>query len=187
MFRNEKALEAASYLLERIPEGPKTEYTKLVKLMYLADRALMEAKGRTITGDHMNALKNGPILSLTLNLLKGDAEGWENHIRKASRYVVELVKATPPAALSRADITALDVVLKEHGHKTWEELIEFTHTLPEWIDKKIAGNRNWAIIHLSDLAEALGYDQDEVEVIEAHERDRRENTELMQTLGVKSA
>lgn len=185
VFRERKALEAVSYILERIPEGPRTEYLKVVKLLYLGDRQLMQDRGRTITGDQMNALKNGPILSTTLDLLEGDNDGWSDYIRNPEKYVVELVQPAPPAALSRADMRALDVVLKEHGSKNWRELIEFTHELPEWINKGIGKGRRWAIIEVRELAEALGYNDEEAEAIVALEHERAENPTLMQDLGAK--
>lgn len=185
VFRERKALEAVSYILERIPEGTRTEYLKVVKLLYLADRQLMLDRGRTITGDQMNALPNGPILSTTLDLLEGEIDGWGEHLTNPQQYVVELVQPVAPAALSRADMKALDSVLAEHGAKTWQELIEFTHTLSEWIMKGIGTKRKWAIIEVRELAEALGYNEEQAEAIVVHDQERSENTKLMQDLGAK--
>jgi uncharacterized phage-associated protein len=187
MFRERKTLEAASYILERIPEGPATEYLKVVKLLYLADRELMKQRGRTISGDRMNALRNGPILSETLDLLEGETDRWAEYVCNPARYKVALLKPVAPAALSRADMKALDATLAEHGAKTWQELIEYTHTLPEWIAKALGGARTWATIQPSELAEALGYRKDQARAIDAFERDRGEDAQLMHALGIKHA
>jgi uncharacterized phage-associated protein len=185
MFRERKTLEAASYILQKIPETPETEYLKVVKLLYLADRELMKKRGRTISGDRMNALKNGPILSTTLDRLEGESKDWAEYISNPGCYKVKLEKAVAPAALNQAEIAALEITLAEHGSKTWEELIDYTHTLPEWIAKGINGTKRWAIIQFSELAEALGYNDEEAKAIERLERNRYENSTVMETLGVK--
>lgn len=187
MFREKKTLEATSYVLQRIPEGPETEYLKVVKLLYLADRELMKQRGRTISGDRMNALKNGPILSKTLDLLEGELDLWSEYICNPGKYKVALVKPIIPASLSRADMMALDATLQEHGAKTWQKLVEFTHTLPEWIAKDIGGVRTWGTIRLSELAEAVGHSKEQAHAIEMFEEDRQEDASLMKALGVTPA
>ncbi len=85
MYRDRKALEAASYLLEKL--GGRTQYIKLIKLMYLADRALLRECGRTITGDRMYALPKGPILSRTLDRLEGQDDSWNQFLTNPSKYL----------------------------------------------------------------------------------------------------
>jgi hypothetical protein len=64
MFREEKATAVAALLLEWAG-GALDD----LKLMYLADRDAFRRFGTTITGDRYFSMKNGPILSATLDLM----------------------------------------------------------------------------------------------------------------------
>jgi uncharacterized phage-associated protein len=182
MYRDRKALEAASYLLQKL--GGRTEYIKLIKLLYLSDRALLQKHGRTITGDRMYALPNGPILSRTLDRLKGEDDSWNQYLTNPSQYDVKLANAVPLAALSQADCVALDTVFDEHGNKSWEELVEYTHTLPEWKAKNIGGHRTRATIELADIGTALGLSKAQADALNEVEQERESIAAFWSSIGI---
>jgi uncharacterized phage-associated protein len=83
MFNEAKTAQMAAYLLEK--SGGKMNYTKLMKLLYLTDRKSMELTGDSMTHDRFFSMKNGPVLSRTLELLqgKGRGEAWSSLVVKS--------------------------------------------------------------------------------------------------------
>ncbi|MGU0015743.1 type II toxin-antitoxin system antitoxin SocA domain-containing protein [Escherichia coli] len=59
-------------------------YLKLMKLLYLSNRQSILKHGRMIGEDSLYSMKFGPVMSNTLNLIRGKAEGigdyWYNLI-----------------------------------------------------------------------------------------------------------
>ena len=51
-----------------------------------------------------------------------------------SNYEVQLKGGTELDELSDAEVALLESVFAEHGRKSRWELVDFTHTLPEWKD-----------------------------------------------------
>jgi uncharacterized phage-associated protein len=160
-----KVTEAAALLLSL---GGVTEKLKLVKLLYLVDRDFLIEHGVPIFYDNHVAMKHGPALSLTLNLMNGncpDAESnafWKKHIAGPSgpQYSMSLQEALEPEHLSSFEI---DMIKKVHGrHRAtgvWE-LRDQTHTsglCPEWSDP---GNSSIAI-SISEILKKWGKSADE--------------------------
>jgi uncharacterized phage-associated protein len=117
-------------------------YIVLLKLLYLADKEMLLTWGVPMTYDHWYAMKYGPVLSNTLNIIKASAakntsarshEGdyWDQHIRKDG-YDLELVGDPGDDLLSEAEEAIIDKVFEEHGKKDKWALVDWTHELPEW-------------------------------------------------------
>src|SRR5947208_1621904 len=88
-FHFDKALQAAGVLLDA--DGGRMEYIRLLKLLYIADRELLGATGRTLTGDRAYALDHGPVLSRVYDTIKGqtaDAGRWSQFVHKDGYKVV---------------------------------------------------------------------------------------------------
>jgi len=66
-FNIEKATQTAAYLLKL--NGGAMNYTILLKMLYLADRASFDLYGKPIIGDMYCAMKYGPVLSTVLDLM----------------------------------------------------------------------------------------------------------------------
>jgi uncharacterized phage-associated protein len=131
-FNFEKALQAAGVLLRR--DGKKMSRLRLLKLLYIADRELLAAKGRTITGDQVVAMKYGPVLSRTYDLIKGAearAGEWEEFIH-SDGYAVELRGDPGLDDLSSAEIAKLQEVSDRYRDVDDEDLSTLTHDFPEW-------------------------------------------------------
>jgi len=127
---------AAFFLARR--EGPMS-HLKLIKLMYLADRLSMERYDAPMSDDAQYSMKNGPILSNTLNLLRGITRDdvWSDLISSVDDNQVQLNREfdwDELDELSRGELAILDEVFAKFGRMKRWELVNYTHTLPEWVD-----------------------------------------------------
>jgi uncharacterized phage-associated protein len=168
-FNEGKAGEAAAYLL-KWGEDPMGQM-KLIKLLYLADRRAFEETGFPITGDQIAGLPKGPVLSETLNLIKGNRKGRG----KVAEYVRPLtqdegvrsvkVPSDEPAFLSRFDMRILRAVHEEFGHLTGEELKDWLHrNAEEWTRPP---NNSRTVIDPAAILKAVGKSDEEVAEIAA--------------------
>ena len=80
----QKIIAAVSYLIsEGLAAGYKITQYDIVKSVFLADRSHLNKYGRPVTFDNYFAMKDGPVATLTYDLLKCDAD-------QARRYEVEI-------------------------------------------------------------------------------------------------
>ncbi len=136
-------------------DGIRMGYTKALKLLYLIDRRSLKKFGFTVTDDDYQALKNGPVLIETMQVLRGE-EITDPHFAEligiAGNHQVFPTKDTCDYdLLSDDELSLIDDMAKQYGKKTTEELIELTHQLPEW--KETGGSR--IRISLEGMARAL--------------------------------
>lgn len=143
VFDERKTAQAAAHLLHR--HGDPMPYIKLIKLLYLADRRALVETGHPVTGDRLISMKNGPVLSTTLDLIRqtgGRGRSiWHEYVSDPdARYAVT---ATCPLVLDEADDelseyerSLLDAISLEFGGADEWDLVSYTHTLPEWSDPR---------------------------------------------------
>ncbi len=132
-FDVEKATQAAGVLLREEP-GRQMSYMKLLKLLYIAERESLRETGTMITGDQLVAMKNGPVLSGTLDLINGTCLGvgiWDEHIER-ERYHVSLRSHPGVGQLSRSEVAILQRVARQYRDTDVWEMVEITHEFPEW-------------------------------------------------------
>lgn len=139
-YKEERATQAAARLLKL--RGGKMSYLKLLKLLYFADRVALVKLGRPITFDQYFSLENGPVLSRTCDLIKGQpAPGsplyWRKYIEKSGVYDVRLRKEAPRDQLSPAEESILERVFKKYGHLSRWDLVKKSHKLPEYQDPRM--------------------------------------------------
>ena len=136
-FDETKAVAALTLILQR--SNRSRSKGELVKLLYLADRAMILKRGSPITGDIFCALPHGMIVSKTLSLidqmiLGQPSELFERNFNVVGKWDLELRAVPDTGALSRSEIRVLDAVFEEHGNKSFSALRELTHSLPEYSD-----------------------------------------------------
>ena len=138
-FREHKAADVAFRFLER--HSGKMSCLKLVKLIYIVERESLLRWGRSVTYDRFVSMPHGPVLSRTLDLITEEAPPNEpsvfnQHISQPSDYKVELRDPFPMenSTLSPAEIDLIDDVYGQYGHLTRWNLVEITHSFPEWED-----------------------------------------------------
>ena len=69
MFNIDKLIQACNYLVKK--NNNSLNYTKLIKLLYIADKESLKRSLQTITGDTYVSMDNGPVLSKLYDLIKG--------------------------------------------------------------------------------------------------------------------
>lgn len=168
VFDERRAAQAAARLLDR--HGGTMPYIKLVKLLYLADRAALVEGGWPITGDRFVCVRHGPALGRVLELITDDCPAgdsiWHAYVAR-KRFDACLVGDTESKQLSDVDRDVLDGVFETYGClKEWD-VVARTHALPEWKDPgdtiipiepedvlRYAGYSEEAIGYVADQAEA---------------------------------
>lgn len=168
MYSEAKAAQMAAYLLHRC--GGRTEYIKILKLMYLADRASLDQRGMSISEDSMVSMPYGPVLSKTYNHMMAPSSGeWDKLIDDDSRYQISLKRPISLEddqallELSIADIRLMDYVVDQFGKMSWKQLVDYTHDqCEEWKDPQGSSHP----IRPYEVFRALGRDPDAAEELE---------------------
>jgi uncharacterized phage-associated protein len=172
-FKADKTVQAVAALLKR-EYGKRTNYMRLLKLLYLADRVSIQETGRPITGDRVYAMDRGPVLGNVLNLIKSEhpeSTLWDWAIQK-NGYDIELVADPGNGSLSRYELRKLHEVSAEHvDHDEWD-MVRITHELPEWkLNEPQKGSRK--DISVEDILDAVGRGADKEDILADAEYARR--------------
>ncbi len=137
-FDEKKATQIAGMLLKLRQQGGRMSYMKLIKLMYLIDRAALLRWGWSMTGDSYVSMENGQVLSTTYDLIKHQYLGrpyWRTFIsERFGDSEVKLVKEPEADELSRADRELIEEIFREFGYWDRWALAAYTHDLPEYKD-----------------------------------------------------
>ena len=132
-----KTLQASAVLLQH--RNGKMEHIRLLKLLYIADRELLVERGKTITGDSAYAMKNGPVLSKTYELVKGTGSGaaaslWNSVVRKSGRQISIVPDAVlANGKLSKAELLKLKELSERYRDLSVDDIIDVTHKFEEWL------------------------------------------------------
>lgn len=147
-FNELKTAQASAYLLYKA--GGTMHHIKLMKLLYLADRLSWLERDCAISGDTYYSLPYGPVLSKTLDLIRGETLNhiptiWEEWVSDKENHQVSIAKQVDEndeyfwSELSFSDTDILERIFNEYGHFDRFELVELTHDpryVPEWEDPK---------------------------------------------------
>lgn len=138
-FNERKAVQAAGRLI--LQGGGEMNYMALLKLLYLIDREALLRWGRPVTGAAVVAMSRGPVLSQVFDRVSQKKQNlsesiWHKFIPRPASYVytVRFSEVPDTTALSEAEIALIDEVFAAHRNKSEDELVDFTHQLPEWRD-----------------------------------------------------
>jgi uncharacterized phage-associated protein len=158
-FNIKKTIQASAVLL-KTEQTQRMSRLRLLKLLYIADREALSERARPITGDRPVAMDNGPVLTDTYDLIKGEdflAPEWEKYVKREGRNVV---LATDPGVgdLSRFEIGKLhDIARKFQELDDWD-VAEFTHTFEEW-KRNVPSKGSSKPIPIEDILAATGLSQ----------------------------
>lgn len=186
MFNELKTAQAAAYLLHKA--GGQMHHLKLMKLLYLADRLSWKERDYSISGDSYYSLPFGPVLSQTLNLMRGETLSrnlteWDNWISDKANHQVSIVQQVNNddeyfwSELSLSDTDILDNTFEEYGHLDRFELVDLTHNpemIPEWQDPKGSSIR----ITLEQLLTCLGKNSSQIQSILEEQKEMAEINSL---------
>ena len=166
MFSIEKLIQSCNYLIKK--NGSPLNYTKLIKLLYLADKASLKESSQTITGDKYVSMDSGPVLSKLYDLIKGRCRQNEIQSLWDSRFIrngYELDIATdriPQGELSEFEIEILDKIYDQFRTYDFNGMIKYAHNnCPEWKDP----NHSSIPIPLKDVLKSLEKTPEEIEWI----------------------
>lgn len=135
-FNERKAAQIAAFFCEK--EGGDIAVLKLVKLIYLSDRKSMELTGYPITNDRLVSMPHGPVNSMTLNYVDGNAESerWSDLISDKANYCIGLARdrsENDVDELSQFDLDVMESTWGEFGGMTKWAIRDWTHdNCPEW-------------------------------------------------------
>lgn len=136
----EKLIQVTGYILKKYKETT-LNYTKLIKLMYLADRESMRETNVSITGDIYYSLDNGPVLSGVYDLIKGNCTDsasqnlWNARFIKDGYNLMLATERIPDSKLSECEKEILDKIDAEYHDASWQTMIQVVHNpqvCPEW-------------------------------------------------------
>jgi uncharacterized phage-associated protein len=133
IFDPEKAVETILYIANKVPQS--TDFHRISKLMYFADKIRLEEGGRFICGDSYMAMKHGPVPCKTYDILKSMRDESLVSVTESAKlsFTVEdknIVKPLREADLdyfSDSDLECLDKVISEYGELSFWKLTELSH------------------------------------------------------------
>jgi uncharacterized phage-associated protein len=175
-FDFEKSLQAAAYLLH-LEEG-RMPYSRLLKLMYIAERELLAQTAAPLSGDSYRASEDGPVLNRVLDLIKGKGSRsteWECYIKR-SGYAAKLVAEPGRGRLSGDVIDKLAEVYERYRDKGDWELRDLSRAFPEW--KKNFTAAGPALIPLKDILEAQGESEETLNLLKEGEAVRQHMSKI---------
>ena len=132
-FNFKKTIQAAAYLLSG-RAASRDNYMRVLKLLYLADRASLARRGVPISGDTPWAMERGPVPGRAYDLIKGSdpqAQEWSAFIIRDG-YDIAKVREPGNMELSRAEINVLEEVAEHfRGLDKWAMVDRCHKNLPE--------------------------------------------------------
>ena len=138
VFNEEKAAEAASYLLS-LSNG-YMPYMKLLKLLYIADRKYLSQYHASITTDFYYSLPKGPVATAIYDCIRHPEDyppdsPWNRSIvTDRPSHSLILKKPFEAAWTSEEEREILKEVFEEYKDTDQFSLSELTHSFPEWKD-----------------------------------------------------
>lgn len=136
MFQTKTIVEAIHYILQKLGKCRKT---KIIKLLFIADKYHLLKYGRTITGDVYFALPFGPVGSNIKDFVNFNLSSKEKQ-SELKKYFKQVKDGQLKVSsifdsykfLSESDIEVLDAVIQHFGSWNVKELNAYTHKHPEW-------------------------------------------------------
>lgn len=163
-----RAIQASGVVLR--DRGPM-DRMRLLKILYIASRKILEETGKPILGGRASALENGPLHSEVYDQIKGDANDvqWRRFFRNIGHTIV--MEDDPGRLdLSPLEIDTLNETAKWSEQFETFELSRWTHeNLPEYQKNEPQPGASNPIT-VDDLLEALGFSPDEAQQAIAEQR-----------------
>ena len=165
----EKLIQVVGYVLKKY-DNHKENFTKIIKLIYLADRKSLEESGYSITEDSYVSMKNGPVLSGLYDLIKNRYKDkavqyyWNSKFATENYDLLQICSFISTGELSKSDMDILDSVDKRFHSVPYPRMIDFVHdprNCPEWKDTQSS-----IFLSESEILSHLGFSKEEIEYLE---------------------
>ncbi|MES0492073.1 MAG: Panacea domain-containing protein [Leptospirales bacterium] len=167
-FEIKKILQIINIFLEK--SNGSINYTKLIKLLYIADKEFLKKWDYTITGDMYSSLKSGPVLSKVYDLIKGKSSDneqvlWDSLFITHDYELCQLhTNKLGTDQLSKAEIKAMNDVFELYKNSSYTDLINLTHDKSKFPEVKWeeAGESSLDL-PIEDLLKSLDRSTEEIE------------------------
>ncbi|MBP3367025.1 MAG: SocA family protein [Treponema sp.] len=183
----EKLIQIVSYILAKY--GNSLNYTKLIKILYLADRESLSETGYSITGDSYVSMRNGPVLSFLYDLIKNKYRNESVQYYWNSKFVTDrfdiytVCSFIPTGLLSDYEIETLDKIDRKFHDYSYGKLIDYVHNpanCPEW--KNTASS---IPISKAEILEKLHFSEPEIKILLQEEEKYRCEETLIDSISDK--
>lgn len=164
-YNIEKVIQACNYLIKK--SNFSINYTKLIKLLYLADKESLNQSLQTITGDTYVSMDSGPVLSTLYDLIKGkgkekDQVIWDSRFIRDGYNLIGVTDRIPQGELSAFEMQILDKIYDHFRDYDLRKMIDYVHKeCPEWEFP----NGSSIPIHPEKMLESIGKTPEEIEWI----------------------
>jgi hypothetical protein len=165
-FNEKKTTQVAALFIKK--HGGTLNYTKLIKLLYLADRESLRQWNRPITGDDYVSMGKGPVLSKTYDLINYEPDPkfppfWHTCIKKEA-YDVSLLADPGHNELNKAESDIIEEIYLQFKDNDWRDMIRICHDIcPEWRDP----GRSTLPISIRSIFRIFQRSEEEIKAIEA--------------------
>jgi uncharacterized phage-associated protein len=176
-----RTLQATAHLIKLQPHQ-QLSYLRLLKLLYMAERELLAEHGMLLTADRPYAMPKGPVLSETLNLIKGQISSnqqhqWHRFIETVGHDVV--LKEDPGhGELNKAIRRKLEEVNDRYKELDDWDLVKETHKLPEWQRHYVKDSGSSFPFEWEEVMTHQGKDTNAVRAAEKREHTRQALEEI---------
>jgi uncharacterized phage-associated protein len=164
-YNEEKTAQISALFIKA--HGGLLNYTKLIKLLYLADREAFRFWERPLTGDSYFSMRRGPILSNTLDLITNESHPkygsfWYKFIVK-DNFDVKLLDDPGFDELSKREIDLIERIYEKYKDKDQWQMIDICHEVcTEWKDP---GDTS-LLIKIEDILRELNKTEEEIKLID---------------------
>lgn len=151
-FDPTRALQAAAVLLRR-QRSRQLSASRLLALLYFADRESVAETGRPIVGGQLRATSRGPLLETMSRLIRGEhveSPSFASFVAREN-YLLQLVEDPGNSSLSRYEISNLNAIAQRFDVKDDLEVVEAAIALPE--SQRVASDSEISAEH---VLEAVG-------------------------------
>lgn len=168
-FDEKKAAEVAAFFTLR--ERGVSDVLKLAKLLYLAERESYRRYGRPLIGDRLSSMPDGPVLSETLNYIRGHGrppKAWANLFGPRDGNKLPLVDKDLTTddllRLSNADIELLEYIWEQFGSMGPLDAWRYVHD-PKNVPEYENPGESSKPIKIDSLLTAVGYSTEQIREI----------------------
>jgi len=170
-FQSRKAAQLCAFFALKSPKC-MIEKLKLIKLIYMAERAFVAENHMPMLYDELYSLPHGPICSSTLNGINGviDVDMWQDFIARHGNIItpVRSFGADDFDELSEAEMEVAEAIWAQFGHMSASRIRNYSHDhCPEYTETLSLR----IPIQYRDILEAMG--DTDADVVEREIRDIR--------------
>jgi len=169
-----KAIQVVNYFLSKYTY--KLNYTKLIKLLYIADKEALNRWDTPISKDSYCSMPQGPVLSGIYDLIMGKHSNkfhqlhWDEYFMRNQYDLVSLRKdEVLIEELSEREIKLLDEIDSKYHGWSYSKLIKHTHDKKLFPEYEDPGNSSIPL-PLHEILKNLGRNEKEIAAILAEER-----------------